>query len=212
VLPLLAIALASFLTLALIVQASPRVRGWDESAASWVAEEVSPSAGGLAHGLTQIGSSPVYLAVTAVVTVALLVTRRFRLAGFLACVVLGQWMLSNLLKHLFERERPDFAQVVDAYGYSLPSGHATASAAVFLSLALVVAAVRPRWNRTLLIGSAIGLAVLVASTRVVLGVHWTTDVLAGLALGWAWCLICALAFRVWSVPLPAHTEHGRVPT
>ena len=205
-------ALASFLTLALLVQASPRVRGWDESVASWVAEEVSPSAGGLAHGLTQIGSSPVYMAVTAVVTVALLVTRRFRLAGFLVCVVLGQWMLSNLLKHLFERDRPTIDQVVDAYGYSFPSGHATASAAVFLSLALVVAAVRPQWNRSLIIGSAIALAVLVAGTRVVLGVHWTTDVLAGLALGWTWCLLCAWAFRVLPVLLTASTKKATVQT
>ena len=132
-LPLLAIALASFLTLALIVQASPRVRGWDESVARWVADKVTAdSAGDIAQVLTQIGSSPCYLAVTAVVPLTLLVTRRVRLAGFLACVVLGQWMLSNLLKHLFERERPDFAQVVDAYGYSFPSGHSTASAAVLL--------------------------------------------------------------------------------
>ncbi len=68
---------------------------------------------------------------------------------------------------------------------------------MFLALALVTAVVKPQWNQTLLIGSSIGLAVVVAGTRVVLGVHWTTDVLAGLALGWAWCLLCALVFRVW---------------
>jgi len=210
VLPLIALALASFLALGLLVQSSPRVRGWDESVASWVAVEVSPTAGGLAHLLTHLGSSPLYLAVSAIVAVALLVTRRFKLAGFLACVVLGQWMLSNLLKRLVERERPTIDQVVDAYGYSFPSGHATASAAVFLALALVFATVRPQWNRTLLVGSAIGLAVLIASTRVVLGVHWTTDVLAGLALGWAWCLLCAWTLKVWSVPLPSGIERGSV--
>lgn len=210
-LPLIAVALAALVALGLLVETSPMVRGWDESVARWVAEDVSPTSGGIAQVLTHLGSSPLYLAVSAIVAVALLVARRFRLAGFLACVVLGQWMLSNFLKRLIERERPTIDQVVDAHGYSFPSGHATASAAVFLALALVTAAVKPQWNRTLLIGSAVGLAMLIAGTRVVLGVHWTTDVLAGLTLGWAWCLLCAWAFRVWPVPLPFRTERGSVP-
>lgn len=196
VLPLAAASLVSLVALGLLVEASPRVRGWDASTARWVAEGVSPVGGDVARILTHLAASPVYLSVTTAVAVALLATRRLRLAGFLACVVLGQWVLSNLLKHLIQRERPDVDRVVDALGYSFPSGHATASAAVFLALAVVVTAVCPYCNRSLLFGLAIGLAVVVASTRVVLGVHWTTDVLAGLALGWAWCLLCAWVFKV----------------
>jgi undecaprenyl-diphosphatase len=210
VLPLVTVALASFVTLGLLVETNPMVRRWDESVARWVAEDVAPTTGEIAQVLTHLGSSPLYLAVSAIVAVALFVTRRFRLAGFLVCVVLGQWVLSNSLKRLVERERPHFDQMVDAYGFSFPSGHATASAAVFLALALVGAAVWPRWNRSLLIGSAVGLAVVVASTRVVLGVHWTTDVLAGLALGWAWCLLCAWAFRVLPVLIAVSTETATV--
>jgi hypothetical protein len=53
---------------------------------------------------------------------------------------------------------------------------------------------RPRWLRNLLAACAVALAVVVAGTRVMLGVHWFTDVLAGLALGWGWLALCSIGF------------------
>lgn len=81
-------------------------------------------------------------------------------------------------------------------GFSFPSGHATAAAATYLALALVVAAVRPNWDARIAVASGVGTAIAVAATRAMLGVHWFSDVLGGLILGWAWCLVCAWLFRV----------------
>src|SRR6185295_17506438 len=77
---------------------------------------------------------------------------------------------------------------------SFPSGHAAAAAATFAAVALLVGRGRSRRTKALLAGGAAFIAVGVASTRVLLGVHWFTDVLAGLAMGWAWFALCSIAF------------------
>jgi undecaprenyl-diphosphatase len=79
-------------------------------------------------------------------------------------------------------------------GSSFPSGHATAAAATLAAVALVMT--RGRSRRTKLIAAAVaaGLAAMVAGTRVFLGVHWFTDVLAGLLLGWGWFALVSIAF------------------
>ena len=138
-LPLLAVALTCLVTLGVLVQTSPRVRGWDATVARSVANDASPVVGDLARTMTHLGDRNVYMALGAIVLVVLLAIRRLRLAGFLVTVVVGQWLLSNWLKALVERERPDLDQLVSASGYSFPSGHASAAAATYLALALVIA-------------------------------------------------------------------------
>jgi undecaprenyl-diphosphatase len=210
VLLLIIAALASLALLGLLVGASPRVQGWDAAVARSVADDASPMVGDFARTMTHLGDRNVYMALAAIVLVVLLALRRLRLAGFLVTVVVGQWVLTNWLKALVERERPDLNQLVSASGYAFPSGHASAAAATYLALALVIAVLRPRWNVRVLVAGAIAIGVVVAATRVFVGVHWTTDVLAGLAFGWAWCLLCAWLFRVRPVPLPSRTELGSV--
>ncbi len=209
-LTLIAVALACLVTLGVLVEASPRVRGWDAAVARSVADDASPMVGDLARTLTHFGDRNVYMALGAIVLVVLLAIRRVRLAGFLVIVVVGQWLLTNWLKALVERERPDLNQLVSASGYSFPSGHASAAAATYLALALVIAVLRPRWNVRVLVAGAMAIGVVVAATRVFVGVHWTTDVLAGLAFGWAWCLLCAWLFSVRPVPLSSRIELGSV--
>jgi undecaprenyl-diphosphatase len=209
---LLAVALGSFLTLGLLVENSPRVRGWDLTVTQSVAQDTTPVVTTLARALTHLADWNVYMAISALAVGALLALRRVRLAGFLLTVVVGQWLLSDAAKQLVARDRPDLDQLVNASGYSFPSGHASAAAAGYLALALVVAALWPRWNLRLLVAGAIAVAIVVAATRVLLGVHWTTDVLAGLAFGWAWCLFCAWVFGVRSTPHAALTEEAPVPT
>jgi membrane-associated phospholipid phosphatase len=90
--------------------------------------------------------------------------------------------------------RPTLNPIAETLGPSFPSGHSSWSAAFFAAAALLLARGRGRQARILLAGLAAGLAVAIASTRVLLGVHWLSDVLAGLAVGWAWFAVCAIAF------------------
>jgi membrane-associated phospholipid phosphatase len=113
---------------------------------------------------------------------------------FLAVVGLGEWALNNGLKMLVSRERPDIFRLVAASGSSFPSGHSAAAAAGAAAVALVLGRDRHRRTRAGLAAGAALVAVAVATSRALLGVHWLTDVIAGVAVGWGWFLLVAIMF------------------
>jgi undecaprenyl-diphosphatase len=113
---------------------------------------------------------------------------------FLAIVIAGQFVLSDLIKDAVQRARPDLRPLAGFTGPSFPSGHTTAAAATFVAIAIVLGRDQTSRRRMLLVGMAVGLAVGVACSRVLLGVHWLTDAIGGLLLGWTWVALCAVAF------------------
>ena len=92
------------------------------------------------------------------------------------------------------RDRPAVLQLMDVHGFSFPSGHTAAAAACWSAVALVLGRDRPRAVRAVLAGGAALIAIVVATSRALLGVHWVSDVVAGLALGWGWFLLVAVVF------------------
>ena len=119
----------------------------------------------------------------------LLVTTRTRALLVAASVISGSICVS-VFKAAFGRARPDLAYAeLAASGLSFPSGHATMSAVVFLTLAALLGRTRVRWaERVYFVGAAALMTVLVGTIRVALGVHWATDVLGGWAFGSAWAI------------------------
>ena len=118
-------------------------------------------------------------------------------AAFLLVAVAGGLLLSVALKSGFERPRPDLVPH-ESYVYttSFPSGHAMMSTVTFLTLgALLAQSHRRRRIRAYLIFLAILIALAVGVSRVYLGVHWPTDVMAGWAVGGSWALLCWLIAR-----------------
>ena len=120
----------------------------------------------------------------------LLWIRRPGAAAWIAVSLVGSWVIDQTLKHWIARPRPELvphlAQVTDA---SFPSGHAMVSAAVYLTLALMLADGAKHWTaRAAIVAFGSLIAILIGCSRVYLGVHWPSDVLAGWSLGTAWAL------------------------
>jgi len=109
-------------------------------------------------------------------------------------VVAGNGLITTTIKHVADRVRPELNPIAETLGPSFPSGHSSWAAAFFACAALLLGRGRSRRTRIVLAGLGAGIAVAIAATRVLLGVHWLSDVIAGLALGWAWCAACTIAF------------------
>jgi undecaprenyl-diphosphatase len=121
----------------------------------------------------------------------------------LLAAVIGGAVLTTGLKHTYDRPRPPEGSAVQrTHSTSFPSGHSLASAVVYLTLGAMLARVMPtRKLHIYLMGLALFLAILIGVTRVYLGVHYPTDVLAGWTAGAAWALLWWLIAR-WASPGP----------
>ncbi len=128
--------------------------------------------------------------VTVVAVLAFLMHRRRLYAGILAVTVLLADISSEGLKQLYGRPRPELVPYGSyVYSASFPSGHSTLSAATFLTLAMLIASLEPNRGTKIMVYVLAMLLVLgIGVSRVYLGVHWPSDVLAGWCLGAAWAL------------------------
>jgi membrane-associated phospholipid phosphatase len=112
-------------------------------------------------------------------------------ARFFTFVMVGALALDNVVKPLVGRPRPILDQLVGGRGASFPSGHATATTALLFAVSYFLASGRSPRIRAYIWATAILGSVLMAVTRVYLGVHWPTDVIAGVVLGATWTMMCA---------------------
>ena len=181
--------------LLLMIRTKTGVATYDLAFARWGAVHATSGSTAVLRRLSALGGT---LGVASLsVIVGIIEFRRLpnrAIPGIVALTVLGQFAIVNLIKVVVDRARPDLSQLTGFSSSSFPSGHATAAAATFAVIALLVGRRRSRRARAAITGGATAIAVTVAGTRVLLGVHWLTDVLAGLAIGWAWFALCSVAF------------------
>lgn len=152
-----------------------------------------------ATDLTSLGSTTVLTLIVVLVAGLFLMLRRPGGALVLVLAAGGGSLISEGLKAVFGRERPPMAyHAVQTLNTSFPSGHATLSAVVFLTLGTVAARlVKRRREKVYVMGASVLIALLVGLTRVYLGVHWASDVLAGWCVGAAWAMACWLLAWGW---------------
>ena len=152
----------------------------------------------LMRDFTALGGVGIVTLLGVVVTIFLAILGKRREAIWLVVALAGGIVISLALKSLFDRPRPDLVpHGSHVYTQSFPSGHSMMAATVYLTLGAVLAElVRPRRLKVFLIVVAAAVTVAVGVSRVYLGVHWPTDVLAGWALGSAWALACWFTARL----------------
>ena len=181
--------------LAYLVRAHTAVQDVDDSVAPWGAEHATAFARDVVKAVTELGGTLGLTVIVVVVVVVEMIRRPSRwLPVFVVAVAVGQPLVTNTIKDLLDRVRPTIDPAAGTLGPSFPSGHSAGAAACFAALALVLGRGRSRRTHAWLAGGAAFLAVAVATSRVLLGVHWLSDVIGGLALGWAWFALCSVAF------------------
>jgi len=153
--------------------------------------------------LSGLGGTVVLVMFTALTAGYLALVKEGPIAMLVIATTAGCAAFVEVLKLSFGRLRPDarYSAIV-APGLSFPSGHATLSAIVFLTLGALAASSRQRnAERAYIMAAAAGMTFLVGLSRVALGVHWATDVLAGWVFGALWAAVCLLIARRLSVPV-----------
>ena len=178
-----------------MVQRHAGLASLDDSAARFGVHHRTPFGERLLSWLTQLGSTKVIIPLALVIAIAEHRRRPTRqVVPFLAVAIGGTLAINNLVKALVGRARPDIARVVGAAGSSFPSGHSSNAAVTYAALALVLGRGRSHRVKAALASTAAMVATAVATSRVLLGVHWLTDVVAGLGLGWGWFAVSSIVF------------------
>jgi undecaprenyl-diphosphatase len=194
--PLLVGAVAILLTLAFVELAGHVIEGQTHAFDHWVLLQAQawraahPWLTEVMRDLSGIGSTVTLTLVTVVTVGYLWLVATHRAAWLVATSVISGAALMSLMKIAFGRLRPDLAQAaIMVPGLSFPSGHSSMAAIVFLTLGTLIASTRTRLReRSYILAVASLLALLVGVSRMMLGVHWATDVLGGWAFGVGWAM------------------------
>ena len=167
-------------------------QAFDEGVLRWVGAHRIPWLEATMLELTFLGTGTVVVTIAGVAGLFLALTRQRTAAALLLWSTLGAILLNNVLKSLFVRPRPElFSWGTHVRTTSFPSGHAMSAAAIYGTVAFLAArlATQRRTRTAIYVGAALIIAV-VAASRVYLGVHYPTDVAAGLVVGLAWAAFC----------------------
>ncbi len=164
----------------------------------WLAE--------VGRDVTAIGSVTI-IGITILTAAGFLaVNRNYRRMLVLLISTTSGMGLSIFLKSAFDRPRPDIVpHLTQVYTSSFPSGHSMMSAVVYLTLAVLIAPVLQKfWLRFYIFALASSVTILVGLSRIYLGVHYPTDVLAGWAAGLVWALACWMLDRITKTAVPTN--------
>jgi membrane-associated phospholipid phosphatase len=181
--------------LALLVRENSGLLSIDRSAAAWSHDHASGLVTSSLNLITDLGATWTVVALAIIMfSIEYLRARNPWVAPFLVVLLAGEGLLTVSVKDVVDRVRPTLNPVAHTLGPSFPSGHSATAAAFYAGAAFLLGRHLRQTGRAVLAALAATIAVAVAASRVLLDVHWFSDVLAGLALGWAWFLVCTIAF------------------
>lgn len=188
----------AFLDIAEQMQAqSPELHRIDSEVHAWARSSREGGATTFFTIMTLIGTPAGLCIIAGIAVVFLIMERRWKWIAYLAFTTIVGGLLNLQLKTWFARARPELAEALrDAHGYSFPSGHAMGSTFVFGALAYLAFRVLHRWRwRAAALSLACTMTIAIATSRIYLGVHWISDVGAGIAAGLIWLTATTVAYE-----------------
>ena len=181
--------------LAYLVRRVPALQELDRSVGEWAYDHRARSSTTGLDLVTSLGTAQLVIPLAAALVVFDFARSRSRSGAlFLLTVLVGMEVITVGIKDLLARARPTFVPAATHLGPSFPSGHSATAAAFYAAAALVLGRRLHRRGRPALAAGAVAIAVAVAASRVLLDLHWLSDVIGGLALGWGWFALCAVIF------------------
>jgi membrane-associated phospholipid phosphatase len=182
-------------TLAYLIRSNSELAAVDRSVGQWGVDYRAEWSMEALELFTWLGDPRLFVPLAIVVAVVEYVRRPSRwILPFLVLVLAGEIVIVNGIKDVLDRVRPEFNPLAETLGPSFPSGHSAGAAAFLGAVALLMSRGRTPHERALIFGVAAGLAAGVACSRVMLGVHWLSDTVAGVLFGWAWVCAVSIAF------------------
>jgi membrane-associated phospholipid phosphatase len=170
--------------------------GFDTTVLLWIHQWANPGLDAVMLKITALGN-PEFVVPLVVLSVGWLWWKHCRLeAKIFAIACLGASILNQELKLFFAKPRPElWTRLIAENTFSFPSGHALGSLVLYGLLAYILAVQFPKFSRWIYCG-AVGLIAAIGLSRLYLGVHWPTDILAGYAVGFLWLMICITMLRL----------------
>ena len=207
----IALALGAFIAVTheVIIERDPATV--DRAVLEWLSHGRAPGLTRVMVDLTALGSGALVVLFTALTFVFLLVLGDLKGSFHLFVASAGAWLWTFVTKDLFERSRPtEVEHLVDASGFSYPSGHSLAAAALYLTMAIIAGShLKQAASKATLVAGAAFMVATGSVSRVYLGVHYPSDVVGGVALGTAWALILAAAISAIEQPV-GRAIRGRI--
>lgn len=156
----------------------------------------SPTLDAIMLAITHLGNPAIVIAVALSFWISLWLQQRLQEAKFFAIACLGASILNTGLKLLFMKQRPElWHRLISETSFSFPSGHALGSLVLYGFIAGILAERHPRFSRLIYI-AAIVLISLIGLSRLYLGVHWPTDLIAGYGIGFVWLQVCLAMLKL----------------
>jgi undecaprenyl-diphosphatase len=172
------------------------LRSFDTPIMQYIHELRTPLLGQIMSGITSLGSVTGIMIGMSIALILLFINRKWWEGLFLIVAVTGSSLLNYYLKWMFKRDRPTFNPLITESGYSFPSGHSMVSFSFIGILAyLLTLMVQKKSLKVLIMTLFFFIVFLIGFSRIYLGVHYPSDVIAGFAAGGAWLVICIVALK-----------------
>jgi undecaprenyl-diphosphatase len=181
--------------LAVLVRRVAAIQHIDNSVAAWAYDHRGPTSTSGLKTITELGNIQIVIVLATALVLVGAVRHRDRWSWLFLLVVLGGMEACMLaVKDIVGRLRPTLNPAAATLGPSFPSGHSATAAAFYAAAALIIGRSLKRPTRQLVTAASVAVAVAVAASRVLLDLHWLSDVIGGLALGWGWFALCGVVF------------------